>query len=137
MATRRADITGLKDEELGEWLESMESLLRADGPDRAKTIFRALRDYLTDENVIVEDATLNTPYRNTIPVAMQPGYPGSIETEQRIENILRWNAMAMVLRAYDSGTGVGGHIGTYASAATMMEVGLNHFFLSGEVSRKG
>ena len=128
MATRRADMTGIQDEELGEWLESMESLLRADGPDRAKTIFRALRDYLTDENVIVEDATLNTPYRNTIPVAMQPGYPGSIDTEQRIENILRWNAMAMVLRGFDSGTGVGGHIGTYASAATMMEVGLNHFF---------
>jgi pyruvate dehydrogenase E1 component len=121
-------MTGIQDEELGEWLESMESLLRADGPDRAKTIFRALRDYLTDENVIVEDATLNTPYRNTIPVAMQPGYPGSIDTEQRIENILRWNAMAMVLRGFDSGTGVGGHIGTYASAATMMEVGLNHFF---------
>jgi pyruvate dehydrogenase E1 component len=128
MAIRRADIIGLKDEELGEWLESMESLLRADGPDRAKTIFRALRDYLTDENVIVEEATLNTPYRNTIPVAMQPAYPGSIDTEKKIEDILRWNAMAMVLRGYDSGTGVGGHIGTYASAATMMEVGLNHFF---------
>lgn len=116
------------DIELSEWLESMESLLQAEGPDRAKTVFRALRDYLTDANVIVEDATLNTPYRNTIPLEQQPLYPGNIETEERLENIIRWNAMAMVLQGYDSGTGVGGHIGTYASAATMIEVGLNHFF---------
>ena len=58
----------------------------------------------------------------------QPAYPGDIELEQRIEDIHRWNAMAMVLQAHDSGTGVGGHIATYASAATMMEVGFNHFF---------
>ncbi len=128
MATRRADMPPAQDQELQEWLESMESLLQAEGPDRAKAIFRAVRDYLANENVILEDATLNTPYRNTIPLAQQPAYPGPIELEQRIENILRWNAMAMVLRGYDSGSGVGGHIGTYASAATMMEVGLNHFF---------
>jgi len=127
MVSRRADIAA-QDIELQEWLESMESLLNTEGPDRAKAIFRAVRDYLADENVIVEDATLNTPYRNTIPLEQQPAYPGDIELETRIENILRWNAMAMVLRGYDSGTGVGGHIGTYASAATMMEVGLNHFF---------
>ena len=128
MATRRLDILARQDQEMREWLESMDSLLRVEGPDRAKQIFRAMRDYLTDENVVIEDATLNTPYRNTIPLAEQPAYPGPIELEQRIENILRWNAMAMVLQAYDSGTGVGGHIGTYASAATMMEVGLHHFF---------
>ncbi len=116
------------DIELAEWLESMESLLQAEGPDRAKTIFRALRDYLTDVNVVVNDAVLNTPYRNTIPLQEQPAYPGDIQIEQRLENILRWNAMAMVLQGFDSGTGVGGHIGTYASAATMIEVGLNHFF---------
>jgi pyruvate dehydrogenase E1 component len=127
VATRRSEIR-TEDIELAEWLESMESLLRADGPDRAKSVFRALRDYLTNANVIVEEATLNTPYRNTIPLAQQPAYPGDIGTEERIENILRWNAMAMVLRAYDGGSGVGGHIGTYASAATMLEVGLNHFF---------
>ena len=69
------------DIELSEWLESMESLLQADGPDRAKTIFRALRDYLTDANVIVEDATLNTPYRNTIPLEQQPLYPGETAQE--------------------------------------------------------
>ena len=128
MVSRRVDIAAAQDIELKEWLESMESLLKAEGPERAKAIFRAVHDYLADENVIVEETTLNTPYRNTIPLEQQPAYPGKIRTEGRLENILRWNAMAMVLRAYDSGTGVGGHIGTYASAATMMEVGLNHFF---------
>jgi pyruvate dehydrogenase E1 component len=127
MATRRSEVIN-QDVELAEWLESIETLLRADGADRAKQVFRALRDYLTDENVIVEEATLNTPYRNSIPLGQQPAYPGDITVEDRIENILRWNAMAMVLRGYDGGTGVGGHIGTYASAATMLEVGLNHFF---------
>ncbi len=127
MAVRRSDLEQ-SDEELREWVESIESVLRAEGPDRAKALFRAVRDYLTDAHVIVEDATLNTPYRNTIPLEQQPAYPGNIEIEKRIENIIRWNAMAMVLRGYDSGTGVGGHIGTYASAATMLEVGLNHFF---------
>ncbi len=118
----------LDDIELSEWLESMESLLQAEGPDRAKAIFRALRDYLTDVNVVVNDAVLNTPYRNSIPLQDQPAYPGNIQIEQKLENIHRWNAMAMVLQGYDSATGVGGHIGTYASAATAIEVGLNHFF---------
>ncbi len=127
MAVRRSDLER-GDEELREWVESIESVLRTEGPERAKALFRAVRDYLTDAHVIVEDATLNTPYRNTIPLEQQPAYPGNIELEQRIENINRWNAMAMVLRGYDSGTGVGGHIGTYASGATMLEVGLNHFF---------
>jgi pyruvate dehydrogenase E1 component len=116
------------DDELREWIDSIESVLETGGPERAKALFRAVRDYLTDANVIVEDATLNTPYRNTIPLEQQPAYPGNIEIEQRIENINRWNAMAMVLRGYDSGTGIGGHIGTYASGATMLEVGLQHFF---------
>jgi len=127
MAVRRSDLER-SDEELREWVESIESVLRTEGPERAKALFRAVRDYLTDAHVIVEDATFNTPYRNTIPLEQQPAYPGNIELEQRIENINRWNAMAMVLRGYDSGTGVGGHIGTYASGATMLEVGLNHFF---------
>ncbi|GIT33715.1 MAG: hypothetical protein Ct9H300mP4_00340 [Gammaproteobacteria bacterium] len=60
----------------------------------------------------------------------QPDYPGDIQMEKRIENIIRWNAMAMVLRANDNGSGVGGHIATYASAATFMEVMLNHFVRS-------
>ncbi len=129
MAVRRSDLER-SDDELREWIESIDSVLRTEGPERAKALFRAVRDYLTDAHVIVDDATLNTPYRNTIPLERQPAYPGDIALERRIENINRWNAMAMVLRGYDSGTGVGGHIGTYASGATMLEVGLNHFFRS-------
>jgi len=106
MSTNPADIS-TDDIELEEWLESIESVLRIEGPDRAKVIFRALRDYLARSNVVVDDATLNTPYRNTIPLSEQPPYPGDIEIEDRLENIVRWNAMAMVLRGYDSGTGVG------------------------------
>ncbi len=127
MAVRRADMDP-GDDELREWIDSIESVLETEGPERAKALFRAVRDYLSNANVIIEDATLNTPYRNTIPLEEQPAYPGNIELEQRIENINRWNAMAMVLRGYDSGAGVGGHIGTYASGATMLEVGLQHFF---------
>ena len=71
--------------------------------------------------------TLNTPYINTIGVSSQPRYPGNLEIEERIEQINRWNAIAMVLQAQDRGDGVGGHIATYASCATMMEVGLITF----------
>ncbi len=111
-----------------EWLEALFALRREHGNDRVRELLRALQNLALKAGIPLEEATLNTPYRNTIPVQNQPAYPGDIELEQRIEDIHRWNAMAMVLQAYDSGTGVGGHIATYASAATMMEVGFNHFF---------
>jgi pyruvate dehydrogenase E1 component len=111
-----------------EWLESLVALQREHGNGKVRELLRALQNHALKSGIPLEEATLNTPYRNTIPVQNQPAYPGDIEMEQRIENINRWNAMAMVLRANDSGTGVGGHIATYASAATMMEVGFNHFF---------
>jgi pyruvate dehydrogenase E1 component len=85
----------------------------------------ALRELIEDDDRL---ATLNTPYRNTIPPSEEPPYPGDVDLEERIEEILRWNASAMVVRAADSDTGVGGHIATYTSAATMMEVGFNHIF---------
>jgi len=111
-----------------EWLESLEAFQSAHGTVRVGELLRALQNHALKAGVPLEEATLNTPYRNTIPIQNQPAYPGDIELEQRIENINRWNAMAMVLQAYDSGSGVGGHIATYASAATMLEVGFNHFF---------
>ena len=115
-------------EEQQEWLDSLASVLKYQGPDRAKELLRQLQDQLLREGVNLGEATLNTPYRNTISVADQAAYPGNIELEKKIENLIRWNAMAMVLQAVDSGSGVGGHIATYTSAATMMEVGFNHFF---------
>ena len=116
------------DMEKQEWLESIAYLLEQDGEHRAKDILRALQNYLLNHGVQLEEATLNTPYCNTISIDKQKAYPGNIALETQLENIIRWNAMAMVLQGYDSGTGVGGHIATYASAATMLEVGFNHFF---------
>ena len=89
----------------------------------AKALLARLQHELSQKGVVLTDAALNTPYKNTIGLADQPPYPGDIELESRIEDILRWNAAAMVLQAYDSGSGVGGHIATYLSASTMMEVG--------------
>ena len=111
-----------------EWLEALDGVLSEHGAGETKALLRRLQDMVSRRGVVVTDAALNTPYRNTIPLTEQPTYPGSVEVETRIENILRWNAVAMVLQAYDSGSGVGGHIATYLSASTMMEVGFNHIF---------
>tara|TARA_R110002110_G_scaffold415765_3_gene655242 strand:- start:638 stop:3316 length:2679 start_codon:yes stop_codon:yes gene_type:complete len=113
-----------------EWIESLDAIHREYGEDGVREILRALQNHVLRSGVVLSEATLNTPYVNTIPVSEQPPYPGDIELEKRIENIIRWNAMAMVLRGQDEGNGVGGHIATYASAATMLEVGFNHFFRS-------
>jgi pyruvate dehydrogenase E1 component len=78
---------------------------------------------------------LSTPYVNTIPVEAEPAYPGDREAERRIKSLIRWNAMAMVVNANREHTGLGGHISTYASAATLYEVGFNHFFRSGHGGR--
>ena len=113
-----------------EWIESLDSIQREYGEEGVRDILRALQNYVLGRGIALSEATLNTPYINTIPVSEQPAYPGNIELEKKIENIVRWNAMAMVLRGQDEGTGVGGHIATYASAATMLEVGFQHFFRS-------
>jgi pyruvate dehydrogenase E1 component len=115
-------------DELTEWLDALDSVLRERGPEGAKELLERLQQHASRVGLVVTDAALNTPYRNTIPLADQPAYPGDVETETRIGNIIRWNAVAMVLQAHDSGSGVGGHIATYLSAATMMEVGFNHLF---------
>lgn len=111
-----------------EWLESIDGIRRVFGEEGVREILRTLQDHVLSLNIPLDEATLNTAYINTISLAEQPQYPGDIDMEKRIENIIRWNAMAMVLQAQDQGTGVGGHIATYASAATMLEVGFNHFF---------
>ena len=111
-----------------EWLESIDAIYREFGEAGVRDMLRALQDHILSQNIALDEATLNTPYINTISPAEQPHYPGDIDIEKRLENIIRWNAMAMVLQAQDQGTGVGGHIATYASAATLLEVGFNHFF---------
>ena len=72
--------------------------------------------------------TANTPYVNTIPREQQPEFPGNKQIERRIKSLVRWNALAMVIRVNREDPGIGGHISTYASLATLLEVGFNHFF---------
>ena len=113
--------------ETAEWLESLEYVLKDKGPARVSYLLSIL-----DENAqrlgIELPYTQTTPYINTIPSDKQLAYPGNRELERRIKSIIRWNAMAMVVKANKKPGAVGGHISTYASSATLLEVGFNHFF---------
>ncbi|HLW67100.1 MAG TPA: pyruvate dehydrogenase (acetyl-transferring), homodimeric type, partial [Gemmataceae bacterium] len=113
-------------DETAEWLDSLEGVLRSQGPERARFLLEALLEKAHSEGVQLP-FTANTPYTNTIHVSEQPTFPGNRELERKIKNYVRWNAMAMVVRA-NKNTNVGGHIATYASAATLYEIGSNHFF---------
>jgi len=110
-----------------EWLYSLDYVLQHGGPKRVIEILRNLQVRAHKAGVELP-FTANTPYINTIPREKQPPFPGDREIERRIKSIIRWNAMAMVVRANKLGSGVGGHISTYASAATIYEIAFNHFF---------
>lgn len=113
--------------ETSEWLGSLDYILKSKGADRVRYLLQALENRATREGVSLPINT-NTPYINTIPVDKQPPYPGNREIERRLKSIIRWNAMAMVVRANKLPYGLGGHISTYASGATLYEVAFNHFF---------
>ncbi len=113
--------------ELQEWQQSLRDVLALSGPDQAKAIMLALQAEAQKAGLQFEHP-LNTPYLNTIPAEKQTPFPGSREVERRIKSIVRWNAMAMVTRANKRLEGIGGHISTFASAATLYEVGFNHFW---------
>ena len=110
-----------------EWIESLEYVYAHQGPDRVAELLRMLQLSAQQKGAHLP-FTANTPYINTIPLEDQPVFPGSREIERRIKSIIRWNAMAMVVRANRKHAGIGGHISTYASSATLFEVGFNHFF---------
>ncbi len=115
--------------EIQEWLEALASVLEYEGPERAGFVIEQLIENARHAGVALGNgAAITTPYCNTIPVSQQPPYPGDLELERRIEAINRWNAISMVLRAKKTAGGVGGHLSSYASVATLYEVGLNHFF---------
>jgi pyruvate dehydrogenase E1 component len=114
-------------DECREWIDALAAVRRVHGMARTSELLGKVLDAAIAAGLPAQLA-LNTPYRNTLSVAAQPRYPGDVEVEAQLENIVRWNAMAMVLQASDCGAGVGGHIATYASAATLFEVGFNHFF---------
>ena len=122
--------------ETREWRESLDYVLQQSGPERVARLLRELQVHARKAGVDIP-FTANTPYINTIPAEKQPPYPGSREIERRIKSLIRWNAMAMVVRANRESSGIGGHISTYASAATLYEVGFNHFFRGREGGREG
>src|SRR5438045_6595627 len=113
--------------ETKEWLDSLESVLQHEGPERARFLLIQLKNKAVRGGVEIPFSA-NTPYINSIPPSRQPPFPGSREIERRIKSLVRWNAMAMVVRANKHESGIGGHISTYASAATLLEIGFNHFF---------
>jgi len=117
----------IEDEGIQEWLESLDSVLESSGPDVAREILERLRAHATVSGIDLP-FTANTPYANTIPARLEPLFPGNQELERRIKSLIRWNALAMVVRANRVEHNIGGHISTYASAATLYEVGFNHFF---------
>jgi pyruvate dehydrogenase E1 component len=113
--------------EIDAWVESLEGVTRERGPAAAARLLSRLIEHGRTLGVTVAGER-NTPYVNTIPVDLQPPYPGDRDIERRIKSLVRWNAMAMVVKANKQAPGIGGHISTYASAATLFEVGFHHFF---------
>src|ERR671913_2360829 len=125
--TAPKDAAELEAIETREWLESLDYVLQSGGPARVTKLLRELSDHARRSGVKLP-FTANTPYINTIPTPEQPPFPGSREIERRIKSLVRWNALAMVVKANKLEEGIGGHISTFASAATLYEVGFNHFF---------
>src|SRR5687767_8496555 len=113
--------------ETREWLEAFDALVQAEGRERATFLLRRLLDHARVRRVPLPPV-LNTPYKNSVALADQPQFPGSLEVESRLSAIVRWNALAMVVRANRAHAELGGHIASYASAADLFEVGFNHFF---------
>jgi len=109
-----------------EWLDSLDHVIKHGGPRRVEELLRALQRRAAEFGISLPYAA-NTPYINTIARQDQPRFPGDREIERRIKSIIRWNAMAMVVRANRLEEGIGGHISTYASAATLYEIAFNHF----------
>jgi pyruvate dehydrogenase E1 component len=112
--------------EIDEWLESVDDILHRHGPAALSQLLTRLYSRAQAQGVPVVPS-LTTPYVNTVPVDAQAEFPGDLEIERKIRSVIRWNAMAMVLRAYRN-SNVGGHIATYASCANLVETGFNHFF---------
>ena len=114
--------------ETREWVDSLDYVLSQGGPVRAGRLLQQLALHARHAAGVNLPFSATTPYQNTIPSAQQAPFPGSQEMERRIKSLVRWNALAMVVRANKIQEGIGGHISTFASAATLYEVAFNHFF---------
>src|SRR5579871_4240323 len=119
---------GLEVIETREWLDSLDYVLAKGGPERAGRLIQQLSLHARLSAGVNLPFTATTPYQNTISVRQQPPFPGSQDMERRIKSLVRWNALAMVVRSNKKTEGIGGHISTFASAATLYEVAFNHFF---------
>ena len=124
VASYLPDIDG---QETSEWLESFDGLVARSGVARARYVMLRLLERAGEQRVAIPALT-STDYVNTIPTELEPWFPGDEEVERRYRAWIRWNAAIMVHRAQRPGVGVGGHISTYASSASLYEVGFNHFF---------
>src|SRR5690349_4935365 len=127
MASKAKAIQQLSDVEVREWLESLDYIIQQGGAEQVTQLLHKLQIHAQQAGITLP-FTANTPYINTIPASQQPVFPGSREIERRIKSLVRWNALSMVVRANRKEHGIGGHISTYASAATLYEIGFNHFF---------
>ncbi|MDA8521384.1 alpha-ketoglutarate dehydrogenase [Acidovorax sp. NCPPB 4044] len=114
-------------QETAEWRDAFLSLLAAQGPERARYVLDELARLARRQRTGWQP-TLNTPYVNTVAVEAQPAFPGDLAIEERLASLMRWNALAMVVRANQAYGELGGHIASYASAADLFEAGFNHFF---------
>ena len=117
--------------ETGEWLDAFDAVIKVEGQGRATFLLRKLLEHARSRKVKLPPV-FNTPYCNTVSLAEQQQFPGNAEIEQRLSSIIRWNALAMVVRANRAHGELGGHIASYASAADLFEVGFNHFFRAGQ-----
>jgi pyruvate dehydrogenase E1 component len=122
-----SDVSDVDPQETAEWLDSFDGIADLQGEARAQYVFDRLTDHALRRGVR-SARTRITPYRNTLAVDQQPPYPGDVELEGRLLAAIRWNALAMVVRANKIAAELGGHIASYASAADLFEVGFNHFF---------
>jgi pyruvate dehydrogenase E1 component len=124
----QTETNGLEVLETREWVDSLDYVLSEGGPNRAGRLLQQLALHARREAGVNLPFTATTPYQNSIAPSQQPPFPGSQEMERRIKSLVRWNALAMVVRANKIQEGIGGHISTFASAATLYEVAFNHFF---------
>ena len=123
-------------DETRDWLDSLHSVVAVAGPARARFLLQQL-DHEAKDLDILSEMPPYAPYRNTIALKDQPAYPGDLAMEERITSIIRWNALAMVMRANQASGDLGGHIASYASAAEIFEIGFNHFFHAASASHGG
>lgn len=118
---------GFYDDETREWLEALDDIVQSEGSEKASFVLSKLAERLTQQGTI-PSFNLTTPFRNTIPLSEEARMPGDLFMERKIRSYIRWNALAMVLRANKNDDELGGHIATFSSAATLYDIGFNYFF---------